>query len=177
MGENDSLALTEQNCTEYIPTEAESRILELLLTPEHRMKSITEICKLALCSRTIYYNAFKKPEFQALYKSQSKALVDQSIAPVLNTFVREALRGSFQHGKVILEMAGLYSEKSTLELTGGVEVNIPIDQIRSQMAQIEAERQRLLEMRTIQALPETTYQIADDCRKPIVIQDTDKEQD
>jgi hypothetical protein len=115
---NDNMMSVIQNLTEYKPTEKESQLLEVLLTPEHRMKSITDICKLACCSRVIYYEAFKKPGFQALYKAQSRALVDQSIAPVLNTFVREALRGSFQHGKVILEMAGLYSEKSTVEVTG-----------------------------------------------------------
>lgn len=139
MRENGSANMAVQNCTEYTPTEAEKRILELLLTPEHRMKSITEICKLAACSRTIYYNAFKKPEFQALYKAQSRALVDQSIAPVLNTFVREALRGSFQHGKVILEMAGLYSEKSTLEVTG--EVTFTAEERRKRIAELLTKKQ------------------------------------
>jgi len=120
MEENNNLITTSQSITEYSPTESEKRLLEVLLSPEHRMKSITDICKIALCSRFVYYDSFKKPGFQALYKAQSKALVDQSIAPVLNTFVREALRGSFQHGKVILEMAGLYSEKSTLEVSGEI---------------------------------------------------------
>lgn len=119
MSSNDNMTGL-QTLTEYEPTEAEKKLLEVLMSPEHRMKSITDICKVACCSRVLYYNAFKKPEFKALYKSMSRELVDQSIAPVLNTFVREALRGSFQHGKVILEMAGLYSEKSTLEVTGEI---------------------------------------------------------
>jgi hypothetical protein len=33
----------------------------------------------------------------------------------MNTFVREAERGSFQHGKVVLEMAGVYTEKVKVE--------------------------------------------------------------
>ena len=140
MAENGN-TLSVQNCTEYQPTEAENRILELLLTPEHRMKSITDICKLAACSRTIYYNAFKKPEFQAIYKAQSKALVDQSIAPVLNTFVREALRGSFQHGKVILEMAGLYSDKQQIEVTGGIDINLSRSEIQSRIADLLSKKQ------------------------------------
>ena len=120
MGENDISITTSQSITEYTPTEGEKRLLDVLLNPEYRTKSITDICKIAACSRFLYYDSFKKPGFQELYKAQSKALVDQSIAPVLNTFVREALRGSFQHGKVILEMAGLYSEKSQLEITGEI---------------------------------------------------------
>ncbi|MNW10002.1 hypothetical protein D3C71_2071280 [compost metagenome] len=47
------------------------------------------------------------------------------MASVLNTFVREAQRGSFQHGKVVLEMAGLYAEKSDVKLSGSVEVDNP----------------------------------------------------
>jgi hypothetical protein len=84
---NDNIT-TLQRVTEYQPTEAEQKLLEVLLSPEHRMKSIKDICIIACISRMAYYRAFEKPEFQALYKSQSKALVDQSVAPVLNTFVR-----------------------------------------------------------------------------------------
>jgi hypothetical protein len=46
-----------------------------------------------------------------------------------------------------------------------------IEDIRNQMAQIDAEKQRLLEGVKV------PYSIIDDCRKPIVIADTDKEQD
>lgn len=100
-----------QNFTEYEPTEKEKNLLEVLLNPENRMKSITDICKLANCSRPIFYEAFSKPEFVTVYEQKSKELIKQSVGPVLNTFVREALRGSFQHGKVVLEMAGVYTEK------------------------------------------------------------------
>lgn len=148
---NDNMT-TLRNLTEYQPTVAEEKLLEVLLMPENRMKSITDICKLACCSRVLYYTAFKKPEFQALYKAQSKALVDQSVAPVLNTFVREALRGSFQHGKVILEMAGLYSEKSTLEVTG--ELTLSVDERRARIAELLASKKDIIE-----ALPTTTYSV------------------
>ena len=75
------------------------------------MKSITDICKAAKCTRNIYYTAFAKPEFVEIYKELSESIVKQSIAPVINAFVREAKRGSFNHGKVLLEMAGLYNKK------------------------------------------------------------------
>jgi hypothetical protein len=134
MENNNSISIAEQNRTDYQFTEAEQKLLDVLLNPDYRMKSIKEICAIAAIGRTTYYAAFKKPEFQALYKSQSRALVDQSIAPVLNTFVREALRGSFQHGKVILEMAGLYSEKSTVEVTG--ELLLSAEDRRARIAEL-----------------------------------------
>lgn len=79
------------------------------------MKSITDICKLAKCTRPVYYEAFSKPGFVELYKQESANLVQQSVAPVINAFITAALRGSFQHGKVLLEMADMYSDK--LEIT------------------------------------------------------------
>jgi deoxyribose-phosphate aldolase len=105
-----------QNLTDYTPTEKENTLLEVLLNPENRMKSITDICKIANCSRQTYYEAFAKPGFVTIYESKSKELVKQSVGPVINTFVREALRGSFQHGKVILEMADMYTEKQETKI-------------------------------------------------------------
>ena len=103
--------MSKQKHTKYKPTEKEKILLEILINPDYRMKSITDICKAAKCSRDVYYKAFAKTEFVELYKELSESLVKQSIAPVINAFVREAQRGSFQHGKVLLEMAGLYNKK------------------------------------------------------------------
>ena len=85
------------------------------------MKSITDICKLAKCTRPVYYEAFAKPGFVEIHNKYSVDLVKQSVSSVLNTFIREAQRGSFQHGKVILEMAGLYAEKQDVKVTGQIE--------------------------------------------------------
>jgi len=115
-----------QNFTNTNLTEKEKSLLEVLINPENRMKSITDICKLAKCTRPVYYEAFSKPEFVEIYKQYSVDLVKQSVASIINTFVREAQRGSFQHGKVLLEMAGLYTDK--VEITGAIPVQI-IDDI------------------------------------------------
>ena len=112
-----------QNQTKYKPTEKEKALLEVLINPDYRMKSITDICKIAKCSRFTYYEAFSKPDFVDEYNRRSADLVKQSVGSVLNTFIREAQRGSFQHGKIVLEMAGLYNDK--LEITG--QVNNPFE--------------------------------------------------
>jgi hypothetical protein len=104
-------------------TKAEQSLLETLLNPENRMKSVVDICKIAKVDRATYYRAFQKTGFVELYKQRSKELVDQSVASVINTFIREAQRGSFQHGKVILEMAGIYKDK--IEISG--KINNPME--------------------------------------------------
>lgn len=106
-----------QNSTDYRPTEKEKNMLEALLNPENRMKSVTDICRIAKCDRKTYYNAFTKPGFVELYKKKSAELAEQSISSVVNAFIKQAQRGSFQHGKLILEMAGVYTEKSKVETT------------------------------------------------------------
>lgn len=125
---------TLQNFTNTSLTEKEKSLLEVLINPENRMKSITDICKLAKCTRPVYYEAFSKPEFVEEYNRRSADLIKQSVASIINTFVREAQRGSFQHGKVILEMAGLYTENSNIKLSGEVNTNSDkLDKILEQL--------------------------------------------
>lgn len=141
--------MPECNTTGYTPTPKEYNILEVLLNPEHRMKSITDICRIALCSRTVYYEAFAKPEFRALYEAKAKDLVKQSIAPILNTFVREALKGNFNHGKLLLEMAGLYVEKQRLDIAGDVTLTpMSREERRARISELMSKRQ------VIEALPD-----------------------
>jgi hypothetical protein len=107
-----------QNVTEKRLTPTEKRLIEALLDPNNRFKSITEICDTAKCSRNTYYRAFNKPHFREEYKRQAAALSERHLGQVMNAFVREATRGSFQHGRVLLEMAGVYTEKSKHEHSG-----------------------------------------------------------
>jgi len=107
----------EENST-YTPTKKEELLLEALLNPANRHKNVVELCGIVPCDTKTYYAAFKKPEFQALYKSLAMELVKNAVGPVVNTFIREATRGSFQHGKVVLEMADMYQEKNRTEHTG-----------------------------------------------------------
>ena len=105
-----------QNPTVYQPTTAEQKLLEVLLNPEFRGKSKTDICQIAGISRQTYYDAFKKPEFVAYYEAQARDLVREAVGPVINAFVKEAKKGSYPHGKVVLEMAGLYAEAKNVNL-------------------------------------------------------------
>jgi hypothetical protein len=107
-----------ENPTEYKLTECEEKLLEALLNPENRMKNTKDLCQAIEISRDTYYASFKKPEFVKIYKEMSKELVTKAVGPIINSFVKEASRGSFQHGKVLLEMADLYTEKTKQEVSG-----------------------------------------------------------
>ena len=117
-----------QNPTAYQPTTAEQKLLEVLLTPECRGKSKTDICQIAGISRQTYYDAFKKPGFVAHYEAQARDLVREAVGPVVNAFVKEAKKGSYPHGKVVLEMAGLYAERQKIEHMGNAGGPIQVQQ-------------------------------------------------
>jgi hypothetical protein len=104
-----------QNLTETRLTGMEQKILEAKLNPDYRLLNITEFCKLVGCSRPTYYKAFKNPVFMEKYKDDSKELIRQSTGPIINAFIKEAVRGSFNHGKILLEMMGLYEEKTQVD--------------------------------------------------------------
>ena len=40
----------------------------------------------------------------------------EAVGPVVNAFIKEAKDGSYPHGKVVLEMAGLYAESKNVTL-------------------------------------------------------------
>lgn len=104
----------------YVATKKEEDLLKILLDPAHRTKSITDQCKLAKVSRPVYYEAMRKPEFREYLKARSLELVVAAVPATVNAFVKKAQRGSYTHGKVILEMAGLLNSKLTVEHTGEV---------------------------------------------------------
>lgn len=120
----------KQNLTEYTPTVKEKALLEILLDPNHRTKSVTKICELAECSRNIYYDAFEKPEFVEYYKQKSKGLVEASLGKVVNAFIKQAEMGSYTHGKIILEMGGLYTEK-TESTNKNLNANVELDSLEA----------------------------------------------
>ena len=107
---------TENNeCQGYQPTPAENKLLEVLLNPKHRFLSKTEITEIAGIDRTSYYVAFKKPEFVEFYKNKAKDLIDQAVVPVIHTFQKQAIAGSYQHGKALLDMASMSNDSLRID--------------------------------------------------------------
>lgn len=101
---------------EYRPTKNEQKLLEVMLNPDHRFLTIQKQCQLAGVDRSVHYRAFRKKEFVELYREESRALTVRALARVVNACVDEAVRGSAQHAKIVLGMAGEYSEKQDVRI-------------------------------------------------------------
>lgn len=103
--------------SEYRPTTAERKLLETLLQPDNRNKTVVELCAIAGVGRATYYRAFEKPRFVAFYKREARRLVDRAIAPMISAFIKEAVAGSYRHGKTLLEMSGMMGPESGVDDT------------------------------------------------------------
>jgi hypothetical protein len=92
-------------------TKIRENLMKIMIDPANRMKTVTDICKLAKISRTAYYKAVNDKAFMERYTEESKQLVKQALGPVVNSMVRQAQMGNTQAIKIVLEMAGIYSER------------------------------------------------------------------
>ncbi len=108
----------EQNRTEYEPTAAEKRLLDVLINPENRRKTVVDICALADIGRTTYYEIIAKEEFEKLKRKWVNKLISSNTLQVIHANTREALRGSAPHIKMHLEIDGVYKEKIQQEISG-----------------------------------------------------------
>jgi hypothetical protein len=106
----------------YIPTKKEEALLRVLLDPFHRMSTVSQICKLAPCSRDFYYSVMKKPEFAVYYRQVCIDLTKQRAGQLINIGFREARKGGSQglgYWKELMKMSGLLEDdKVKVEHTG-----------------------------------------------------------
>ena len=129
---------------EYSPTPAEIKLVEVLLNPESYKKSITEKCQMAGISRDSYYRIMKNPEFCEYYNEQVRANIKSSVGEIIQATRNFGTRfpGNHQDRKILLEMAGAYTEKSEVKHTGNVLIEIGLsdeDMPESQEAEGVAE--------------------------------------
>lgn len=65
----------------------------------------------------------KSPEFRQLFIEAMRDGIVAETPAILHSFVNAAKEGSFQHGKLMLELAGVHQEKQCIDLNARVEVD------------------------------------------------------
>lgn len=104
----------------YIPTASEEKLLEVLANPEHFGKNVTERCRIAGLSRTVYYDAMQKQGFIDYYNKLMLDLVRGSVGDIIAATIKFGTKEKANSAdrKMLLEMAGTYAPKLISELTG-----------------------------------------------------------
>jgi hypothetical protein len=110
----ESLTTNETQVDNKRLTPADEKILWAMVNPEHFGLSISERCKRAGISRTIYYRRLKDPEFMKMVNEMSKDLVRDKAADILNASIKCAISSGargYQDRRMLLEMMGIVVEK------------------------------------------------------------------
>ena len=108
---------------EYKPTLAERKLLEVLINPDNVGKNVTELCNLAEVSRNKYYEAMKKTAFRDMVTQTTMDIIKSKMGDVINATYKYSLeeRGH-QDRKLLLTMAGLYTDKQETTHSGGIDI-------------------------------------------------------
>ncbi len=122
----------------WTPTVGQKKLLTEFMKPENRHCTIKELCKRAGISRTVYYKGFDNPYFVKEYKRLSLQLITESVAPLIQSAVREAKLGSFNHTKLLLEMENLHQD--SLAVTDKKTTSITAEMTPKQAAELYAEK-------------------------------------
>lgn len=101
----------------YRPTEAEQKLVEVMMNPDNLDKSITDICGIAKIDRGTYYNAFDKEGFNEYYQQKGKDLISQAVMPTINATKKYARREKGHNDrKLLLEMAKTFTPELTVNV-------------------------------------------------------------
>jgi hypothetical protein len=102
----------------FFPNPSEQKLIEALSVPENRGKTITDICAMISVSRTVYYEAIKKPGFLAFLRQVQVDMIKSYVGPVIQAVYNFAVSDPkcHQDRRLLLEMAGVYQESKKLEI-------------------------------------------------------------
>lgn len=84
--------------------------------------TLEQISKDAGCTVEFIHKRLSDFEFRSLFFETLKTSLAVETPAILQKFVLEAKSGSFKHGKLILELAGLYNEETNVNVNANVTV-------------------------------------------------------
>lgn len=84
--------------------------------------TVEQIAKEAGTRADFIYERLSDAEFKRLFFETLRSSLAIETPAILKKFVEEAKKGSFKHGKLILEISGLYSEETNINLRGKLDV-------------------------------------------------------
>lgn len=128
------------NEKEYIPTNAEKKLLEALSNPENYTVPIIKLCETADVARNTYYEACKKPEFITAKNKILNKVFENLVPEVKKAAMKFALTcdKNFQDRKMILEMTGEYKPQQDINVTD----RIGKKELEKELEQLEKSRRK-----------------------------------
>lgn len=124
---------------EYQPTPAEMRLLKVMLDPEAVGLNITDKCEKANISRNTYYEAMKKKKFVELLNVSTIDMLKGEMSDIIKVFAKKALEGSYNHGKLLLEMGKMYTQHQVVD--ANIDATVSIEDVIAALDDEDEEQQ------------------------------------
>ena len=100
-------------------TELEEKLLKVAANRGGRL-SLEELARDAECDVAQIYKRLQNNSFRTLFTETLRHSLSAEVPGILNAFIAEAHKGSFKHGKLLLEIAQMYTEEK--KVTGDFSV-------------------------------------------------------
>jgi len=130
---------------------AVARIGQEALTPES-LAAESGLSVQAVCEK------LEDKSFRELFNSAVKGALAVESLEILHQFSEMGKKGSYQHGKLVLEIAGMHNDKQTIDFKGEMEVT-------DKIFKSEEERQKFL-MSTFDKVGKPNNKLARKYREP-----------
>jgi len=102
-------------------TEADQKILKAAGDfSAYERASVEDVAKRAGVSPDTIYKKMQNDEFRELFLEAFTNTIAAEVPTILQTFVEKSKEGSFKHGKLLLEITGVYTEKKEIKGKFGV---------------------------------------------------------
>lgn len=100
---------------------ADKKLLQAALeSGQNSRLTMDEIAEKTGRSVSYVYERLQDPEFKAMFMESMRVSMVAESPAILQKFAELAKEGSFKHGKLVLELSGLYAEESKLTVDAHV---------------------------------------------------------
>jgi hypothetical protein len=104
-------------------TAGEKKLLAAVVKCGQNYLTAGSLAKEAGVSIKFVCEQLKDPEFRAMFTELVCSSLVAETPAILHTFAKLGKEGSFQHGKLILEIAGVHQDKQRVELDAKVDIS------------------------------------------------------
>lgn len=101
----------------------ERKLLAAALKCGEQRLTVKALAEEAGVKSAFVHEKLKNPEFRQLFIEAIQTGITAETPAILHTFAQAAKEGSFQHGKLILELTGVHQDKQKVDISAKIEHN------------------------------------------------------
>lgn len=102
-------------------TKEERKMLQTALNSGGKRVTLELLAKDCNRSVNFVYQKLQEPAFKELFMDALRGSLLAEVPEIMGAFVTKAKEGSFPHGKLLLEIAGIYNNESNLNIRAQIE--------------------------------------------------------